>query len=249
MEIAHGDVAQRYDLDRPPPASGWQVLTRPGWVRAAWMTALFFGLGFGLVVLFRWWGGWQPIVDWQAITVVGALTAAPHRLPRRARRVRLLAATGRSASRRGPRTTPVTARARWKDYFRINTDHKVIGIQYVVDDDLLLPDRRPARDAHARRARQAGNAVRGQPDLQRSVLGPRLADDLPVRDPGLCRARELRHPADDRRAGHGVPAPERPLVLVAADRRIHDAGDRSSSRAGRSPPGGRTTPRSRSTSR
>ena len=30
---------------------------------------------------------------------------------------------------------------------------------------------------------------------------------------------ELRDPADDRRAGHGVPAPERALLLAAAGRR------------------------------
>ena len=77
MEVAHVDVSQRYDLDRPPPASGWRYLTRPGWIRATWMTALFFGLGFGLVVLLRWWAGWHPIVDWQAIIVVALLTAAP----------------------------------------------------------------------------------------------------------------------------------------------------------------------------
>ena len=35
---------------------------------------------------------------------------------------------------------------------------------------------------------------------------------------------ELRAAADDRRAGHGVPAPERAVVLAAADRRHHDAG-------------------------
>ena len=77
MEVAHVDVAQRYDLDRPPPTSGWRYLTKPGWLRAIWMTALFFGLGFGLVVFIRWLAGWHPIVDWQVITVVAILTSAP----------------------------------------------------------------------------------------------------------------------------------------------------------------------------
>ena len=31
-----------------------------------------------------------------------------------------------------PETTRATARSSWQDYFRINTDHKVIGIQYLV---------------------------------------------------------------------------------------------------------------------
>src|SRR5215204_5530416 len=130
MEIAHVDVAQRYDLDRPPPTSGWRYLTRAGWVRAAWMTALFFGLGFGLVVLLRWWAGWHPIVDWQVITVVAMLTSAP---------IGFLAGLGAFdywvGWALGKPTRPEDhsghgARS-WKDYFRVNTDHKVIGVQYV----------------------------------------------------------------------------------------------------------------------
>ena len=130
MEIAHVDVAQRYDLDRPPPTSGWRYLTRPGWVRAIWMTALFFGLGFGLVVLLRWWAGWDPLVDWQVITVVAILTAAP---------LGFLAGLGSFDYwlnwALGKPTVPEDhsghgARS-WKDYFRVNTDHKVIGVQYV----------------------------------------------------------------------------------------------------------------------
>ncbi len=53
-------------------------------------------------------------------------------LPRRPRRVRLLVLLGRRGARRGRRTTRATARHSWRDYFRVNTDHKVIGIQYVV---------------------------------------------------------------------------------------------------------------------
>ncbi len=129
MEIAE-HPAQRYDLDGPPPVSGWKYLTRPGWVRAAWMTALFFGIGFGLVVLFRWWGNWQPIIDWQPIVVVAMLTSAP---------VGFLAGLGAFdywvGWALGKPTEPEDhsghgARS-WKDYFRVNTDHKVIGVQYV----------------------------------------------------------------------------------------------------------------------
>ena len=58
------------DLHRPPPTPLWRYLLRPGWVRAIWMTGLFFGIGLGLVVLFRWWGNWQPIVDWKPIATV-----------------------------------------------------------------------------------------------------------------------------------------------------------------------------------
>ena len=55
MEVAHVDVATtRSTIDAaraPPTGTGWRYLLAPGWMRALWMTALFFGLGFGLVVL------------------------------------------------------------------------------------------------------------------------------------------------------------------------------------------------------
>ena len=41
------------------------------------MTPLFFGIGCGIVVLCRWWGGWHPIWFGEIIVLVGALTAAP----------------------------------------------------------------------------------------------------------------------------------------------------------------------------
>src|SRR3712207_7114143 len=44
-------------------------------------------------------------------------------------------------------------------------------------------------------------------------------DGLPVRRADHGRLRQLLHPADDRRAGHGVPQAERPVVLAASRRR------------------------------
>ena len=94
------------------------------------MTALFFGIGAGITVLVRWLEGWDPIWDGSVITTV-ELTTVP---------LGFLAGLGgfdywvRYAS--GAPTQPEDhsghgARS-WKDYFRINTDHKVIGIQYLV---------------------------------------------------------------------------------------------------------------------
>src|SRR6266508_2576325 len=41
------------------------------------MTALFFGIGFGLVTGIRWWAGYAPILDWLVIVTVAALIMAP----------------------------------------------------------------------------------------------------------------------------------------------------------------------------
>jgi cytochrome c oxidase subunit I len=114
-----------------PPPTGWRRALAPGWLRVPWMTALFFGIGFGLVVVVRWWAGYEPVVDWLVIVSVAALTSAP---------IGFLAGIGGfdywTRYALGAPTQPEDhsghgARS-WRDYFRVNTDHKVIGIQYVV---------------------------------------------------------------------------------------------------------------------
>src|SRR5258708_27271551 len=115
----------------PRSGGGWGYLYRAGWIRAAWMFCLFGAIGFGLVVVFRWWAGWQPLFDMSVITLVSLLVAGP---------IGFLAGIGafdywvyyalggptrpEDHSGHGART--------WKDYFRVNTDHKVIGVQYLV---------------------------------------------------------------------------------------------------------------------
>ena len=48
-----------------------------GWLRAAWMMCLFWGSALGIVLVFRWWAGWDPLFKWSVITTVATLTAAP----------------------------------------------------------------------------------------------------------------------------------------------------------------------------
>jgi cytochrome c oxidase subunit 1 len=114
-----------------PPRTGWRRVLGPGWLRVIWMTPLFFGIGFALVVLIRLWAGYEPVVDWLVIVTVAALTAAP---------LGFLAGLGGfdywTRYALGAPTQPEDHSGHgahsWRDYFRINTDHKVIGIQYVV---------------------------------------------------------------------------------------------------------------------
>ena len=73
--LEHGQHAQ---VSSRPPQTGWRHhLLDAGWIRAAWMTCLFLGIGLGIVLVFRWWAGWEPLFKWQVITVVATLTAAP----------------------------------------------------------------------------------------------------------------------------------------------------------------------------
>jgi cytochrome c oxidase subunit I len=123
-----------HDIHTPaPPHRGTarRLLLGPGWIRAAWMTPFFAAIGFGIVVALRWWGGWHPLLDGQPLVLVSALVAAP---------LGFLSGIGTfdywTYYALGHPTRPEDhsshgARS-WRDYFRVNTDHKVIGVQYLV---------------------------------------------------------------------------------------------------------------------
>ncbi|HXH96984.1 MAG TPA: cytochrome c oxidase subunit I [Gaiellaceae bacterium] len=124
-------TANEVHAPAPSGGGGLRLLYRAGWIRAAWMICLFGGIGLGLVSVFRWWGGWHPILATGPVVLVSLLVAAP---------IGFLAGIGafdywvyyalgfptrpEDHSGHGART--------WRDYFRVNTDHKVIGIQYMV---------------------------------------------------------------------------------------------------------------------
>jgi len=117
----------------PAPAhhgTARRLLLGPGWIRAAWMFALFALIGMGLVLGLRAIAGWHPVFDNSIVVLVSLLVTGP---------VGFLAGIGcfdywvyyalgfptrpEDHSGHGART--------WKDYFRVNTDHKVIGVQYL----------------------------------------------------------------------------------------------------------------------
>jgi cytochrome c oxidase subunit I len=114
----------------PPRGIVRRLLLGPGFVRAAWMVALFFGIGTLLGPGIRWAIGYDPIWDGQVWTVI-ELAAVP---------LGFLAGIGgfdywvryAIGSPTAPEDHSSHGAKRWTDYFRINTDHKVIGIQYLV---------------------------------------------------------------------------------------------------------------------
>src|SRR3954462_9619184 len=95
------------------------------------MLVLFGGIGFGIVVLIRWGAGWHPILATEPLVLVAALVAAP---------IGFLAGLGAfdywvyyslGFPSRAEDHSGHGAQS-WRDYFRVNTDHKVIGVQYLV---------------------------------------------------------------------------------------------------------------------
>ena len=101
----------------------------PGWYRAALFMVLGFAFSFGLDVLLRFLMHEHPFIDGDAITIV-SLIAVP---------LFFLAGLGTMdywfywAAGKATRPEDHSAHGArtWRDYFRVNTDHKVIGIQYV----------------------------------------------------------------------------------------------------------------------
>ena len=83
-----------------------------------------------LVVGVRWLAGWDPVYDWTIIVLVGGLVAAPigFLLGLGAFDYWLYYISGRPTV---PEDHSSHGAYSWRDYFRINTDHKVIGVQYV----------------------------------------------------------------------------------------------------------------------
>src|SRR5579864_7194361 len=133
MAVAVADPAVTRPRTRVPlPAK----VRAPGWYRAALFDVLGFGFAVGLDVLIRWLQHQHPVVDGQAITIV-ALIAVP-----------LFFLVGLGAADywfywvAGRPTRPEDHSGHgaysWRDYFRINTDHKVIGIQYTVTSFFFL---------------------------------------------------------------------------------------------------------------
>ncbi|HKN62706.1 MAG TPA: cytochrome c oxidase subunit I [Gaiellaceae bacterium] len=117
----------------PGPTGGGirRTLLGPGLLRGAWMFLLFGGIGLGIVVLIRWGAGWDPILATEPLVLVAALVSAP---------VGFLAGIGSfdywtyyalGYPTRAEDHTGHGAKS-WRDYFRVNTDHKVIGVQYLV---------------------------------------------------------------------------------------------------------------------
>jgi cytochrome c oxidase subunit 1 len=114
-----------------PPPTGWRRLLAPGLLtRAPWTTALFAAIGIGLVTGIRALAGWDPVWEWPVVITVSFLTMAP---------IGFLFGIGAfdywlyyiSGGRTRPEDHSGHGAYSWRDYFRVNTDHKVIGVQYL----------------------------------------------------------------------------------------------------------------------
>src|SRR3954468_19653445 len=108
------------------PRSRW---TAPGWYRVAIAMPLGFALAFAIITLARVALHYHPVVDWTAIVTVSMISVP----------LAFLIGIGCFdywfywASGQPTRAEDHSGHGAmtWRDYFRVNTDPKVIGIQYI----------------------------------------------------------------------------------------------------------------------
>ncbi len=126
----HPHVEHGHDAPVKLPPRGWHRWTYPGWLRVIWCMPAVGFLGLGLVCLIRWVSDWFPV--WKSGPLVSvALVSFP---------IGFLMGIGAfdfwGTYMSGRPTQPEDHSGHggrtWRDYFRPNTDHKVIGIQYLV---------------------------------------------------------------------------------------------------------------------
>jgi cytochrome c oxidase subunit I len=114
----------------PPPRRGLRRLTGPGWLRVLWTMPLAWALGTLLVIGARSAMGFEPLWELPVLIVVWTVVVP----------LAFLAGLGGfdywaywiSGKPTRPEDHSSHGARTWKDYFRVNTDHKVIGIQYLV---------------------------------------------------------------------------------------------------------------------
>ena len=112
------------------------ALRAPGWWRALEFTILGVAFSYAITIGLRALFGYEPLLDGEAVLAT-ALLATP---------LFFLVGLGCFdywfywASGRPTRPEDHSGHGAhsWKDYFRVNTDHKVIGIQYVVTSFFFL---------------------------------------------------------------------------------------------------------------
>ncbi|MDQ4040716.1 MAG: cytochrome c oxidase subunit I [Actinomycetota bacterium] len=111
-------------------------LRAPGMPRAGLGLALGVALSYAIVLPVRALYGFEPLVDGDAVTIV-ALLAAPFGFlfGLGAFDYWFYWAAGRPTR---PEDHSGHGATGWRDYFRVNTDHKVIGIQYTVTSFFFL---------------------------------------------------------------------------------------------------------------
>ena len=194
------------------------LLMRPGLIRGAWCFAVFFLVGLYLVAGVRWLAGWDPVYDWSIIVLVGALILGPvgFLLGIGAFDYWLYWISGRPTLAEDHSSHGAHS---WKDYFRVNTDHKVIGVQYLATTFVFFVIGGFMAMLFRAELAQPGMQFVDTQTFNGLVSVHAALMIFVFIIPAFAGLAELCRAVDARRPGHGVSALERLVVLAAADRR------------------------------
>ena len=125
------DVREQHGHEHAvPPRRGLRRWTGAGWLRVLWLAPLSFAFATLLVIGARAALGYQPLWELQVLITVWTVIVP----------LGFLVAIGGfdywaywiSGRPTRPEDHSGHGARSWRDYFRVNTDHKVIGVQYVV---------------------------------------------------------------------------------------------------------------------
>ncbi len=111
-------------------------LRAPGLLRGGWFFLIGIGFAYALTILIRYVSHYHPFVNGYSVLQVGMISGPMF----------FLVGLGAfdywfywaSARPTRPEDHSSHGARSWKDYFRVNTDHKVIGIQYTVHSFIYL---------------------------------------------------------------------------------------------------------------
>ena len=126
VSARHG--GQESPVHAQPPRNVW---VRGGWLRAFWLSAVLGSGSVGAIIGIREWAGFTPVVDANVNTVFALLFSA----------LDFIIGIGcfdywwgYIIGRPTPEHEDHSSHGAysWRDYFKVNTDHKVIGVQYLV---------------------------------------------------------------------------------------------------------------------
>ena len=125
--------AEHHDAHRAPvhkkPRNPLSYFIAAGWLRCLWTIPMMFGVGVGIMACVRWLEGWDPIWVGSIVVTISLITIPLGFLGG----IGAFDFWGRYAFGQPTEVDDHSSHGAkdWRGYFKVNTDHKVIGVQYV----------------------------------------------------------------------------------------------------------------------
>ena len=129
MVVAHAEHHDGHHAPAQGPRSPLGWILAAGYIRCLWTIPMMFGVGVGIMSLVRWLEGWHPVWVGSIVVTLSLITIPLGFLGG----IGAFDFWGRYAFGQPTEVDDHKSHGAkdWRGYFRVNTDHKVIGVQYV----------------------------------------------------------------------------------------------------------------------